>query len=37
MVLCIMKRNTHPADKKMVQRRTKLDTLMANEAGFPRS
>ena len=33
----IMKRKTHPADKKMMQRRTKLDTLMANEAGFLRS
>ena len=35
--VCMMKRKTHPAEKKMAQRRTKLDTLMANEAGFPRS
>ena len=36
-MVCMMKRKTHPAEKKMAQRRTKLDTLMANKAGFPRS
>ena len=36
-MVCMMRRKTHPAEKKMMQRRTKLDTLMANEAGFPRS
>lgn len=36
-MVCMMRRKTHPADKKIAQRRTKLDTLMANEAGFPRS
>ena len=36
-MVCMMRRKTHLADKKMAQRRTKLDTLMANEAGFPRS
>ena len=35
-MVCMMRRKTHPAEKKMMQR-TKLDTLMANEAGFPRS
>ena len=35
-MVCMMKRKTHPAEKKMAQR-TKLDTLMANKAGFPRS
>ena len=36
-MVCMMRRKTHPADKKIAQRRTKLDTLMANEAGFLRS
>ena len=36
-MVCMMRRKTHPADKKIAQRRTKLDTLMANEAEFPRS
>ena len=35
-MVCMMRRKTHPAEKKTMQR-TKLDTLMANEAGFPRS
>ena len=29
-MVCMMKRKTHPAEKKMAQRRTKLDTLMTN-------
>ena len=37
-MVCMMRRKTHLAEKKMMQRsKTKLDTLMANKAGFPRS
>ena len=37
-MVCMMRRKTHLTEKKMMQRsKTKLDTLMANKAGFPRS